>query len=177
MILALDAKLFFFLNKACANPVFDFLMPLITWLGDGDFVLALAVLMVLIAFVTRKIRKMPGILLLAGLAISHFVVYYFKQFFSRPRPFVTLENVRVLVAGLDKNHSFPSGHASFFFAASFFLLFYSTRFALIFVFSSCLVGLARVFCGVHWFHDIVGGFASGLVSSGIIYYLLNFLIK
>ena len=176
MILALDAKLFFFLNKACANPVFDFLMPLITRLGDGDFVLVLAIIMVLAAFVTRRIRKMPGILLLAGLAISHFVVYYFKQFFSRPRPFVALENVRVLMAGLDKNHSFPSGHATLAFIAAVILASYFKRGYLFFL-AAIVICFSRVYVGAHYVSDVIAGTILGAAIGYALVYVAKRLQK
>ena len=92
-------------------------------------------------------------------------------FYKKERP-AHLASVNVLIP-IPKNHSFPSGHASFFFGMSFVLFFYSFPLAVFFVIASCLIGIARVFCGVHWFKDILAGALVGFISALIIYSLLN----
>jgi len=109
--------------------------------------------------------------ILTGL-FSRFVINELVHlFYKRQRP-AYLEQAKVLIP-VPKNSSFPSGHSSFFFGVSFFLFFYNAYLALIFIALSFLVGVARVFCGVHWFRDIVGGFFAGAISAVIIYYLFT----
>jgi len=95
-------------------------------------------------------------------------------FYKKERP-AHLANANVLIP-IPKNYSFPSGHASFFFGISFMLIFYSIPLAVIFIVCSCFIGGARVFCGVHWFRDILAGAFVGVASSFIIYGLLNIII-
>jgi undecaprenyl-diphosphatase len=91
-------------------------------------------------------------------------------FYKEARP-AKLSGTKILIP-VPKNFSFPSGHASFFFGVSFFLLFYNSFLAIIFLFCSLLIGTARVFCGVHWFRDIVAGALVGFIFSWLLYILL-----
>lgn len=61
--------------------------------------------------------------------------------------------------GLDL-YSFPSGHATLY---AFFCFYYGLPFPLWIVFA--ISSLARSCIGVHWFMDIVGGWAQGLLLS------------
>jgi len=94
-------------------------------------------------------------------------------FFKVQRP-SGMEGTKVLIP-VPKSYSFPSGHATFFFGISFFLFFYSIQLAIIFMIASCLIGTARVFCGVHWFRDIVAGAVVGGVSAIVIHQLIKYI--
>ena len=101
--------------------------------------------------------------------------FIIKSIFYNPRPFV-LRNVNLLI-GHDLGSSFPSSHTTILFALSFFIFLYakkSSRFSdkkimvnigCIFLGISFLVGLARVFVGVHWPMDILGGILLGILSA------------
>lgn len=107
--------------------------------------------------------------LVARFVINELIHLFYKE--SRP---ADLKETKLLIP-VPKSFSFPSGHSSFFFGISLFLFFYGTYLAVIFVILSFLVGIARVFCGVHWFRDILGGFIAGCLSALIVYNLLNFI--
>lgn len=93
--------------------------------------------------------------------------------YKRIRP-AHLPDTKILIP-VPKNYSFPSGHTSFFFGISFLLFFYNYYLALFFVICSSLIGIARVFCGVHWFRDILAGVMAGGFSSLIFHQLINYL--
>lgn len=99
------------------------------------------------------------------------LIYYFYQ---EVRPAYS-EHTNILIP-VPNNPSFPSSHATVFFAISFSLFFYNINLAIIFLALSLIIGTARVFCGVHYFRDIVGGFVAGLLSSLIVYYFLHLLL-
>ena len=107
--------------------------------------------------------------LFSAFVIAKIIYFFYKE--QRPAALVST----IILIPVPKNPSFPSRHASFIFGFSFLLLFYNLNLGIIFLVCSLVVGLARVFCGVHWFRDIIGGAAAGLLSSAIIYYLLNFI--
>lgn len=95
--------------------------------------------------------------------------------YKKQRP-AKAEKTNLLIP-LPRNYSFPSGHASVFFGISFYLLFYGTNLplAIFFLIPSFIIGIARVFSGVHWFRDIIGGAIVGAISAIIVYNLINLL--
>lgn len=109
--------------------------------------------------------------IISGLSARFVINEIVYLFYKRERP-AHLGQTKILIP-VPKNLSFPSGHASFLFGISFYLFFYSLPLAIIFVICSSLVGIARVFCGVHWFRDILGGATAGFISAITINYLLN----
>ena len=106
--------------------------------------------------------------------ISRFVIGSLIYYFYKEKRPAHLKGTNLLIP-VPNNPSFPSSHAAVFFAISFSLLAYNINLALIFLALSVIIGTARVFCGVHYFHDIVGGFVSGLISSVAVYYLIFFI--
>ena len=111
--------------------------------------------------------------ILSGL-FARFVINELVHLFHKSQRPPYTEQVKALIA-VPQNYSFPSGHASFLFGISFYVFFYSASLAIVLVICSCLVGIARVFCGVHWFRDILAGAMAGFVSALTIYFLLNFI--
>lgn len=165
----IEYKLFYLINKGCINPVFDLIMPVITAFGSGDFIFALAIILL---FVDRKKKDRPaGIMLLAGLTTGHYVVSFLKEWIARPRPPFVLVDVHV-VGKLAKSFSFPSGHTAIAFMAAAILSRYY-RHPVIFFALASLVAFSRVYLGVHYVTDVISGAALG----SMIGYVLTRIIK
>ena len=93
-----------------------------------------------------------------------------RYFYLKQRPFESLGFVPLLE---ESSHSFPSGHAAFFFALAFALWLFDKKWGKwLFVFA-IVNGFARVVAGVHWPLDILGGLIIGGVSVCFVYLLLN----
>lgn len=90
-----------------------------------------------------------------------------RYFYHRLRPFDNsqLENVRKLIEKSASEGSFPSGHAAFYFAIAFAVYFFDRRLGQLALFLAVVLSLARVYLGVHYPSDILGGAILGLVSA------------
>lgn len=155
-------------------------MLLVTTLGSL-FVLAL-VSLISIAFLLRKHKK-EAILFSLTVIMGIFLNTALKTAVQRPRP-----DLSPLV--IEKMSSFPSGHAMnafiFFALLSFFSFhfFRNKRATVVITLLSgicvLLVGFSRVYLGVHYASDVVGGYVAGfwwfvtvlLIDRTLIFYKL-----
>ncbi len=108
---------------------------------------------------------------LLGLSINYLIslIYY------HPRPFMM--HIGRLLIEHSPDSSFPSDHVTLFLSLGFYLLSeHKLRLhGLIITAIGFMVGLARIYCGVHWPLDIVGSFAVALLSSFLIIQLKGIL--
>ncbi len=103
---------------------------------------------------------------LASLAIAQLITLIYFH----PRPFMLGLGKKLIPHGSET--SFPSDHATVMFAVAFSLIFLKkNKEGMIFLIFSLLVGLARVFCGVHFPFDIIGSFFVALIGTVIIFML------
>jgi undecaprenyl-diphosphatase len=89
-----------------------------------------------------------------------------RSIWNVSRPFVG-NNVNLLIEH-SSSSSFPSGHASFFFAISTVVYSYNKKAGIVLLIASILVSLSRVFAGIHWPADMIAGAAVGILSGWII---------
>lgn len=96
-----------------------------------------------------------------------------KFFIARPRPFFVL-NFQPLIDANGINASMPSGHAAFYFALAAAVFLFNAKTGGWFFGAAFLIGLARIFTGVHWPTDILVGAAVGV--SGVFLVKYSFII-
>ena len=173
-----DSAAFVFLNQDIANPVTDWLMPLIT----NDILLRVGLILSLAFVLWKSSPEIKWIVAFIGLALlisDQLVSSVLKPLISRPRPChdnSALEFARLLV-NCGAGWSLPSAHAANAFAVAGVSVF-AVRNSWRYLFPlAIIIALSRVFVGVHYPGDIfLGAVIGGLcgVGAGLLY--LNFLI-
>ena len=89
--------------------------------------------------------------------------------YHHPRPFTVLNFVPLIP---ESSYSFPSGHAAWFFALSLTVFYANRKWGIWFFILSALNGIARIYVGVHWPLDILGGIVIGLFSAWLVHKLV-----
>ncbi len=172
---ALDTQLLYALNALVGHsPLLD---NLIVFCGDYLAYILGVSFFVLVAFSAYPRRRQFEIILLGGLAavIARFGIdEIIRLFIHRPRPFSVLP-VHYLFT--DSSWSFPSGHASFFFALSAVLYLYNRKWGTWFFIISTVIVLGRVVAGVHYPSDILGGAVVGVVTGYFTYHIGRWILQ
>ncbi len=149
-----DSWIFLFINMHGWRPKWlDRAMWWLTQFGNGLFSLVLGSF-----FYFLRLHKLAVELILGTLSLW-LVVETVKALTDRARPFVILEDVRV-IGWREPGLSFPSGHtAQVFFIATFLSRYFEFSFWAIFVLYgiAVLVGLTRMYVGAHYPRDVVAG--------------------
>ncbi|OQY40781.1 MAG: hypothetical protein B6229_00920 [Spirochaetaceae bacterium 4572_7] len=161
-LLNVDTSLCLKMNNLNGRKFIDKTSFLISKLGDGSIYFILITIFILL-YNKPFIGTFKDYIITASLNL---ILYKFlKSKIHRERPFVANNNISKLIAPPDE-FSFPSGHSG---AAAVFMVCtfyhfpsYLGFFALIWM---VLIGLSRVYNGVHYPSDVLMGFITGSVIS------------
>ena len=132
----------------------------------------LFILFLLLIIEFKKYFRIVFLSLVAAIFSRFAVANFIRWLWFRPRPFVDY-SVNFLVSHNASEPSFPSGHASFYFALSTIIFFYNKKLGIFFYISSFLIGLGRVFVGIHWPSDILIGAITGALVGVIFHYIFR----
>ena len=128
------------------NPVLDFLMPIITTLGNGGMLWIALTAVLLIFRKTRRIAIVMGAALLLTAVVTSLIL---KPWIARPRPFATFPWISMIIPE-PSGFSFPSGHTSSSFAAATVLWFRSWKLALPATVLASAIGFSRLYLFCHY---------------------------
>lgn len=156
-----DITLFRLINGQGPNYFLDWFMPFMTDLKNFRYVLPVLVVWVLVR------EKKAGIVFLVFIGITlgitdPFSSHWLKDWVGRVRPCHVLEEVRLLT-DCNTSYSFPSSHAVNIFAAAFFLSQPLKKLSPLFFGIAGIVGYSRIYIGIHYPLDVIGGAAIGLL--------------
>lgn len=147
-------------------------MKFITFWGSGLALTVLTVMLLLAALLFRKKRTLPYALLIAvNIIMGALLNYILKQLFRRRRPDV----LKLVEIG---GYSFPSGHSMSSVIFYGFIVFLCLKYvkhrskylvAAVLGLLVLMIGISRVYLGVHYASDVLGGFIIGL--AWLIFYI------
>ncbi|PKN01314.1 MAG: hypothetical protein CVU77_05810 [Elusimicrobia bacterium HGW-Elusimicrobia-1] len=178
-----DTALFRILNGSLTCGFMDALMPFVT--NTKNFYPAFILLFAGLMIFGKYRGRIAGITVVMGTSIADVISSrILKELFARPRPFVTLEDVRQLVGAA--GFSMPSSHAfNSFAAATMFALFFDKKLpdiknpaerfarekwaAIVAYFLAFLSAYSRIYVGVHYPADSLVGAAGGMLTGWLSY--------
>ena len=156
----MDKYLFYLINNLAGRWVW--LVKLAVFLAIYSEYILLLILAVFLILKFKERWKMT-LSALAMAFISRFALCSgIRMLWFRPRPFVD-NSVSLLINYDGKEASFPSGHASFYFALSTVVYLYNKKLGIFFYIFTVFMTLSRVFIGIHWPMDILFGALLGIL--------------
>lgn len=127
----------------------------------------------LIAFKGKIKDRKALILILISFPLAILLIKFIHFFINEPRPFVTF-NFEPL-ADNNPNASFPSRHATIMAIIAFAYTYFKSKWGIFFLIMMILVGVSRIYVGVHYPLDVLGGFITGLISLILAFQIIKFL--
>jgi undecaprenyl-diphosphatase len=161
LVVGLDRALFALINQTLAWPPLDGIFLVIT---NKYFYFATGVLTAI--YLPAKYRR-PGLYCVIAAAVAVALsdvttVRLLKPLFARVRPPFALETVRLLLPHQAPSPSFPSAHAANTFAFAFVVFTEYKRVGVALFAVALAVSYSRIYVGVHYPLDAVGGAAWGI---------------
>jgi len=179
----LDIKLFYTINQL-RSPFFDF-----TMVRASDFGIFAPFILAFILFRLYRGSKKERVFWIIGVVTiilsDAICARLLKPVFARPRPYLSLDNIYVykhakwiitspeIRGQFHMNFSWPSCHATNIWAATFYIWQYRVKYGLIMIPLAVLVSYSRIYLGVHYPFDCLGG----LVVGGIIGVMSSYIAR
>lgn len=169
-LLQIDGNILLFIQE---NIRHDFMTPFWTWItslgNSGWFWIVLSV----IFLIPKKTRK-AGITSLLALAIGALITNVtLKNMVARIRPYEVVDGLRLLIAR-PRDYSFPSGHTCASFAAALvYYRYFPRKWGIAAVILASMIAFSRLYVGVHYPTDILGGLIVGAFAAWAARKLMN----
>lgn len=142
----------------------------------AEYVIIFTYLLALVlAFKGTYKERRPLFLIILGAPLALILIEIIHLFVFEPRPYVTF-NIEKLIDHTPDN-AFPSTHTTLMAVAAFAYAFYKSKWTWLMVLLLLWVGFARIFVGVHYPIDILGGIITGFISISIVWQFKNWLRK
>lgn len=150
------------------NPILDLFFQMITMLGEEMFILVF--LTILYWTVNKKMAQFVGYCFFISLIFNTGI----KEILHMPRP-IGIEGIRSLRIETATGYSFPSGHtqavSSLFGSLALFTK--NSKITIVSLATIILVGLSRLYLGLHWPIDVIGGMVIAFIIVFVAYQSFN----
>jgi undecaprenyl-diphosphatase len=161
---AIDNKGLKYISEKCQNRTFDKMMPIITMMGNlGVIWFVISSLMFL-----KVEYRIIGIGVILAVALTTIIGEgIIKHIVKRKRPFYGDSDKELLISR-PITYSFPSGHTASSFAVAAVFIETDNAASLEIILLASLIAFSRIYLGVHYPSDVIGGgiigFLCGLLT-------------
>lgn len=165
----IDVKLLLDIHNVLQNSFFDNIMPIITTMGNFDLIW----IVISIFLMLSKKYRVVGIMCLLSLFLSWIIgEEILKNIFQRPRPFIEINTIHLLIAE-PTSYTFPSGHSASSFAAAGIISNKIEKLKLPIYSLAVLIAFSRLYLMVHFLSDVLAGAVLGFLCAKIVITILN----
>ncbi|MBQ3268682.1 MAG: phosphatase PAP2 family protein [Clostridia bacterium] len=174
-ILNFDSSILLWIQDSLRAGFLTPVVKVITHLGDKGALWILITLALLCFRKTRRLGILCGIAMAIGLVVTNLVI---KNWVARVRPYEVIPGLNCIV-GLADDWSFPSGHTTNSLACGWVLFRKAPRrwqrvCALV---MAMLISLSRLYVGIHYPTDVLGGAVIGICSACLAMWLFPMIEK
>lgn len=155
-----ECNLFHLINNHYDHKRWNSFFHMYTHIGGAIFTIGITLCVLLFSIYTSSTI---GIQMAVALAMSHLPVALIKKWFPRKRPYLVLEQSKVTSNPLS-DHSFPSGHTTAIFSIVTPIILQMPIFGILLLPLAVLVGVSRIFLGLHYPSDVLVG---GVLGSAV----------
>lgn len=160
------------------NPINTNIFKFFSFFASDIFVIILSLFLILLSVFSKKKGRGVGFVFI--LLLTVLFNQGLKLIIARDRP-----TIKQIVT--ESNYSFPSGHTMIIVVITALLLFYIWQgkgkkhvkviLTILLSLLALLVMLSRIYLGVHYFSDIIGGITASSLLLSIVYYYYTFKYK
>lgn len=171
----IDRELFTFLNSYYHSPTLDAVMQFLT--GAMVWWVAFGVIVAYCLYRRNwKSLQLTAVLLVSVIIADVLTFRVLKPAFGRTRPCYQ-HATRMIMPSCGSEFGMPSNHAANAMAAATVVSLAYPIVAPAAVFVAFLVGLSRIYVGVHYPFDVMAGFLVGMLSAAIAFTLFQMLLR
>ncbi|GAA0781747.1 phosphatase PAP2 family protein [Hathewaya limosa] len=163
-----DEKILKFFNHNIKSKFLDSILPKITYLGSIPFTYLFCLTL---STIPLKSLRSLGRKCSLSLVLSSILVFLIKKLVNRKRPFLKLKNLHIRKIHIDP-YSFPSGHTAMAFSIAVMLSLSLSFIDILLIPLAMLVGISRMYTGVHYPTDVFIGMLIGSICSICIYFIM-----
>jgi len=152
---SVDYSIFLDVNQDITNPFFDNFFPLLRDITYFFWIF-------LIVYFWVKKEKRLAMVMTTGIIAGAVFTYPLKFLIDRQRPYEQIESTRLLTP-FENDPSFPSGHTEMSFLAATIITRFHPGYGKYLYAFSFIVALSRIYVGVHFPIDVIGGAIIGII--------------
>lgn len=167
-LLNIDGSILIWIQNYLRSDLWNWFWISITKLGDSGFIWLTTAILLLFFKRTRKV----GIVALCSISLCFIITNLgLKNIVARPRPYTQIAELMILTHP-EKSFSFPSGHtANSFAVALIYFRMLPRKYGVSAVILASFIAFSRLFIGVHYPSDVIGGFLVAMLASSVVYYI------